>query len=169
MPLLTSTPLFHKKSKLIWFLSYFTFFLLTQDIFWIIAGLKVSFGWINDPIQKFHFVIYAFYDFGYNFLSKKIKVITYFCPFLFLSTCCLVSLINGHILYYRCLKKVQSNIFWGPKYGLTVLTAFSGKFQLNFCFYFSFCYLISFNHTSSMTLWVSREGVNRIDVPNAIF
>ena len=63
---------------------------------------------------------------------KKIKIIAYFCLSSFLSTCFLVSLIIGHILHYACLKKAQWNKFCGPKYGLTVLTAFSGKFQLNF-------------------------------------
>ena len=46
MTLLTSTPIFHKKSKLIWFLSCLTFFLLTQKLFWISAGLK-DFLWMN--------------------------------------------------------------------------------------------------------------------------
>ena len=67
---------------------------------------------------------------------KKIKSITYFSTSLFLSTCYLVLLMNGHVLHYSCLKKAQSNIFCVSKFGLTVLTAFSGKFQLKFCLFF---------------------------------
>ena len=62
---------------------------------------------------------------------KKSKLVHTLTIFSFLSTCYLVSLINGYILHYRCLKMEQSNLFCGPNYGLTVLTAFSGNFQLN--------------------------------------
>ena len=64
------------------------------------------------------------------------KKITYFSTSLFLSACYLVLLMNSYVLNYSCLKKAQSNVFLVPKIGLTVLTAFSGKFQLKFCLFF---------------------------------
>ena len=44
---------------------------------------KNSFVLISDPIQIFQFVINVFNDFGYNFVAKKINIITYFRHFLF--------------------------------------------------------------------------------------
>ena len=39
---------------------------------------------------------------------------------------------SGQILQYWCSKKVQLNIFWGPKSGFTASKVFSGKSQLIF-------------------------------------
>ena len=108
-----------------------------QEIFWIITGLEGFLFTNKRPDLNSSFVINAFYDIECNFVSKKkTKSITYFSTSLFLSTCYLVLLMNGHVLHYNCLKKAQSNIFCVPKFGLTVLTAFSGKFQLKFCLFF---------------------------------
>ena len=83
-----STRFFHKKSKLIWFLS-----LITQELIWITAGLKEFLSMIKRPYEKFLFVIKVFHDFGYGFVSKRIKLIHTFAFFSFSSTCYLVSLI----------------------------------------------------------------------------
>ena len=66
-------------------------------------------------------------------LRKKNQNYYILLRFAFLSTGYLVLLMNGYILLCRCSKKAKSKNFWGPKYGLTVWTAFSVKFQLKFC------------------------------------
>ena len=118
------------------FFFIFDVLLKTQEIFWITSDLE-GFFWMNKwPYLNSSFVIHFFHDLGCNFISKKNQKNYILLPFAFLSTCYLVSLMNCHILHCLCLKKAKFKIFWGPKYGLTVLTAFSGKFQLNFCLLF---------------------------------
>ena len=108
-----------------------------QEIFWIITGLEGFLFTNKRPDLNSSFVINAFYDIECNFVSKKkSKVLHTLALRFFLSTCYLKILMNGHVLHYSCLKKAQSNIFCVPKFGLTVLTAFSGKFQLKFCLFF---------------------------------
>ena len=87
---------------------------------------RVSFGRINESLSLFHYINNDFHLFGNNFFLKKNKYYL-ILPF-FLSICYLVSLMRGHIIHYRCTRKVQSNIFWGPKYGFMGFKAFSGKF-----------------------------------------
>ena len=84
----------------------------TQELFWINAGLK-EFLWMNKrPYLIISICNYVFHDFGYKFVSKKkSKLLHTFAFFSFLSTFYLVSLINGQIERYRCLKKAQKNIF----------------------------------------------------------
>ena len=82
---------------------------------------------MDEPIQIFHSVFNGFYVFGKIFFLKKNKndIILHF--FSFLSNRCLFSLMSDHIIHYRCSPKVQSNIFWGPKYGFTASKTISGK------------------------------------------
>ena len=62
-----------------------------------------------------------------NFFRKKNRYYI-ILHFFFLSNCCLFSIMSCHIIYYRFLTKVQLNLFWGPKFGVTACKAFSGKF-----------------------------------------
>ena len=82
---------------------------------------------MDEPIQVFHFVIDGLHVFGNNFFSKKKQVLHNFAIFYFLTNCYLSSIKSGHIIHYRCSMTVQSNMFWGPKYGFTASKAFSGK------------------------------------------
>ena len=60
----------------------------------------------------------AFMSLEIIFFRKKNRYYKILHFFSFLSNCCLFSLLNGHIIHYRCSTKVQSNIFWGPKHFL---------------------------------------------------
>ena len=68
---------------------------------------------------------------------KNIKTITYFRPFLFF-VYLLSSLTNKWTSTTLSVFEEGAIEYIGPKYGLTVLAAFSDKFQLNFSLLF-FC------------------------------
>ena len=126
---------FTKKSKLIFdFCHIWRSFCRRKTCYRYLQVSRASFGRINKPIQFFHFVINGFHVFGNKFFSKKKLVLHNFAFFSFLSSCCLFSLMSGQIIHYWCSTKVQSNIFWGPKYGFTASKAFYGKFSLDFLF-----------------------------------
>ena len=128
MTLLSSTRIFHKKSKFIFYFCHiWRSFCRRKTYSGYLQVSKTSFGRMDEPIQKsIHFVINGFHV--KKFFSKKKQVLYNFAFFSFLSNCCSFSLMSGYIINYRCSTKVQSNIFWCPKHGFAASKLCSGKF-----------------------------------------
>ena len=93
---------------------------------------------------------------------KKIKIITYFCPFL-LFVYWLPSLTNEWLhTTLSALEDGAIEYILSAKIGLDGFDSVLLQVSVDFLFvFFSFCYLISFKYASNMTLWVCREDVKR--------
>ena len=123
MTLVASTRVFHKKVNQ--FSIFVIFYFLFVYVRYILYNCRSQGLHLEEQrnLFMFSFLINAFGNIF--FFENKYYLILLFS---FLSICYLVSLMRAHIIHYRCLQKMQSNIFWGPKYGFAASKAFSVKF-----------------------------------------